>query len=104
MRSGLCRASALTAGPVGERWAGFRGPFMLRTLALLVAGLALLAGLPARAAPSVESYGRLPAMANASLSPSGARYAYITVDHETRKLVVANVADNSAVFVSNVGT
>src|ERR1700722_18221270 len=57
----------------------------------------------ARAAPPIEAYGRLPAMENVSLSPSGARYAYIIVDGDARKLVAANVDGNQAVFACDVG-
>jgi hypothetical protein len=73
-------------------------------VALALAGL-FLACAPAHAAPPppVEAYARLPAMENVSLSPSGARYAYIVVDGDERKLVVASVDDNQALFASDFG-
>jgi hypothetical protein len=76
---------------------------MLRLFAALVFVCAGLAAVPARAAPPIEAYGRLPAMEDVSLSPSGARYAYVTVDGDTRKLVVASVDGNQALFASDIG-
>jgi dipeptidyl aminopeptidase/acylaminoacyl peptidase len=76
----------------------FRG-----VLALALAGL-FCACAPARAAPPpIEAYGKLPAMENVSLSPSGSRYAYVVVDGDARKLVVATVDGNRALFASDIG-
>ena len=65
-----------------------RGDAMLRRF--LVLALASLCGFaaPARAAPPVEAYGRLPAIEDVQLSPSGRLAAYITTDHDTRILVI----------------
>jgi pimeloyl-ACP methyl ester carboxylesterase len=76
---------------------------MFRLLAVLAFVCAGLAAVTARAAPPIEAYGRLPAMENVSLSPSGARYAYIVVDGDARKLVVATVDSNQALFACDVG-
>ena len=76
---------------------------MFRLFATLVLACATLAAASARAAPPIEAYGRLPAMENVSLSPSGARYAYVMVDGDARKLVAANVDGNQALFASDVG-
>src|SRR4051812_14161618 len=69
-------------------------------LALLFVGLGLTA---ARAAPSLETYGALPAIEFMSLSPSGGRFAFVAVDGETRKLFVRAVGGD-ALVVANVGT
>jgi dipeptidyl aminopeptidase/acylaminoacyl peptidase len=69
--------------------------------ALIVACAALVSS--AVAAPSVESYGRLPAIENVNLSPSGDRYAYVAVDGEARKLIVGTVGSDKALYASSVG-
>ena len=76
---------------------------MFRPFGALIFACAALAASDASAAPSVESYGRLPAIDNVSLSPSGDRYAYIAVDGETRKLVVGTVGGDKALLASSVG-
>jgi dienelactone hydrolase len=76
---------------------------MFRLFAAFAVACAALAASTAWAAPPIEAYARLPAMANVSLSPSGARYAYVTVDGETRKLVAATVDGNQALFASDIG-
>jgi len=77
---------------------------MYRFFAAAAAALAVFAAGAVRAAPPpVEAYARLPAMENVSLSPSGARYAYIVVDGDARKLVVATVDGNQALFASDIG-
>jgi acetyl esterase/lipase len=76
---------------------------MFRFVVAFVLVCAGLAATSARAAPPVEAYARLPAMEDVSLSPSGARYAYVTVDGDARKLVAAAVDGNQALFVSDVG-
>jgi len=72
-------------------------------VALALAGLFFACAAVCAAAPPVEAYARLPAMQNVSLSPSGARYAYVVVDGDARKLVVATVDGNQAVFACDVG-
>lgn len=66
----------------------------LAALAVIV-GLSL-AGTPSRAAPPetppIEAYGRLPAMSNVVLSPSGERLAFVAADADGRKLFVRTVA------------
>jgi dipeptidyl aminopeptidase/acylaminoacyl peptidase len=77
---------------------------MHRFFAAALAALAVFSAPAVRAAaPPVEAYARLPAMERVSLSPSGARYAYLVVDGETRKLVVATVDGNQALFASDIG-
>ncbi len=76
---------------------------MFRPFGALIFACAALISFAASAAPSVESYGRLPAIDNVSLSPSGDRYAYIVVDGETRKLVVGTVGGDKALLASSVG-
>ena len=50
---------------------------------------ALGAAVPARAAPPpLEAYGRLPAIEDVALSPSGARFAVIVADKDGRKVIV----------------
>jgi dipeptidyl aminopeptidase/acylaminoacyl peptidase len=72
-------------------------------VALALAGLFLACASARAAPPPIEAYGRLPAMENVSLSPSGSRYAYIVVDGDARKLVAATVDGNQALFASDVG-
>ncbi len=57
---------------------------------------------PARAAPDIETYGKLPGIELVRLSPSGNRYAFIAVVDEQRRLVVAGV-DGQLLFNSSVG-
>ncbi len=76
---------------------------MVRVFAVLALACIALTAPPARAAPPVEAYARLPAMEDVSLSPSGARYAYIVVDGDTRKLVAATVDGDQALFASDIG-
>lgn len=47
---------------------------------------------PPPAPPPVEAYGRLPAISDVSLSPSGERLAFVAADAEGRKLFVRSVA------------
>lgn len=67
----------------------------------LLAALALIVGLSAPAVPAgatppepppIEAYGRLPAMAHVTLSPSGDRLAFVAADTDGRKLFVRTVA------------
>jgi dipeptidyl aminopeptidase/acylaminoacyl peptidase len=78
---------------------------MFRYFVAMALACMALTGLPApaSAAPPVEAYARLPAMENVSLSPSGARYAYVIVDGETRKLVVTSVDGGHILYAGDVG-
>jgi acetyl esterase/lipase len=58
----------------------------LRFLIVLLAALG--AAVSARSAPPLEAYGRLPAIEDAALSPSGARFAVIVADKDGRKVIV----------------
>jgi dipeptidyl aminopeptidase/acylaminoacyl peptidase len=72
---------------------------MFRSGLALVFACALLAAPKALAAPPpVEAYGKLPAVENVSLSPSGRSFALISVDGEKRALVVATTADDKPVY------
>ena len=75
---------------------------MFRVLLALVFTSVLMVASTATAAPPVETYGKLPAVEDVSLSPNGERFALIAVDGETRKLIVATV-DNKALFQADVG-
>ena len=55
----------------------------------------------ARAAPPLETYGRLPGFEMAAISPSGKRIALIGVIGNDRRLIVAE--DGKAIYHSNVG-
>src|SRR5882757_3979985 len=72
----------------------------------LAAAACLLAGWgldgTAVAAPPVEAYGHLPSVELIRLSPSGARYAFVAVAGESRKLVVATY-DNKPLEATAVG-
>ncbi len=58
---------------------------------------------PRPPAAPLEAYGRLPAVENVSLSPSGKRYAAIAVSGETRKLIVGNVAGGMPIVSAPIG-
>jgi dipeptidyl aminopeptidase/acylaminoacyl peptidase len=64
---------------------------MLRAFSLVIALGCLALATAASAAPPLEAYGRLPAVEQISLSPSGDRFAFIGVKGEDRKLYVATV-------------
>jgi dienelactone hydrolase len=70
---------------------------------LAFAGVLCLASLARAAPPPVETYGKAPAVEMVSLSPSGDRYAFITVDGENRSLVVATFADSKLLAHGNLG-
>src|SRR5579871_3298122 len=57
----------------------------------------------ARAAPPIETYGRLPALEFVRLSPLGDRIAFVAVDGEDRRLFVRKVGGD-ALVTSSVGT
>jgi len=71
-------------------------------LALVFAGALIFCADGAGAAPPVEAYGKLPAIEEVGLSPSGRRVAMIAVVGETRKLVVATL-DGKVLLASNLG-
>ena len=58
----------------------------MRFLIVLLAALGV--AVSARAAAPLESYGRLPAIEDAALSPSGARFAVIVADKDGRTVIV----------------
>jgi dipeptidyl aminopeptidase/acylaminoacyl peptidase len=64
---------------------------MLRVFSLVIALGCLALARSASAAPPLEAYGRLPAVEQMSLSPSGDRIAFIGVKGEDRKLYIATV-------------
>jgi dipeptidyl aminopeptidase/acylaminoacyl peptidase len=68
---------------------------MLRWLCGWAVVLSLAAGV-ARAAPPVETYGKLPGIEDVALSPSGAAYAFVTLVGDKRMLVV--LASNGALL------
>jgi acetyl esterase/lipase len=75
---------------------------MIRAMSGLLVGAVLWAAVPASAAPPVESYGKLPAMEEVHLSPSGERYAFIAFDGKSRRVYVAG-QDGKALMAVNVG-
>ena len=71
----------------------------------MIAALAFAAAATAfglRAAPSIDSYGKLPSLDLVRLSPSGERIAFVAVDGETRKLFIRKVGGD-AILVDTVG-
>ena len=69
-------------------------------LTLGVAGL----GAPAQGAPPpIDAYGRLPAVEDVSLSPTGQRYAVITVVGGDRRLVAMTVDGSKVLFAGDLG-
>jgi dipeptidyl aminopeptidase/acylaminoacyl peptidase len=75
---------------------------MLRHMIGLAMAGALAALAPARAAPPVETYGKLPAIELMQLSPSGERYAFIAVAGDARKLFIATT-DNKLIESDPIG-
>ena len=71
-------------------------------LALAFASVLSFASSDSQAAPPIEAYGRLPALEQVSLSPSGQRYAMIAVAGEARKLIVATI-DDKPLLVAGLG-
>ena len=67
----------------------YPGGYVLRIWLAVAAALAgALPSLAAAALPPLEAYGRLPAIEDASLSPSGGRFAVVVADKDGRKVVV----------------
>lgn len=66
---------------------------MLVRLAAVAAAafIVVLAGAPARAAPPLEAYGRLPGVTQAALSPSGKYYAIVGEVAGQRRVIIAEV-------------
>ncbi len=80
-----------------------RGLATWRLWGVLLLGL-LAPGPPALGAPPpVEAYGRLPAVEDVSLSPSGQRYAVITVVGGDRRLVAMTVDGSKVLFAGDLG-
>jgi dienelactone hydrolase len=67
----------------------------------LLAAAVLMGGL-AYAAPPIEDYGKLPAIEEARLSPSGERYAVIATLGEQRRLIVATT-EGKTLQLADVG-
>ena len=57
----------------------------------------------ARAEPPVEAYGKLPAVEQVSLSPSGDRYVFISVIGEGRKLVAVTADGLTPLYAIDIG-
>jgi hypothetical protein len=70
---------------------------------LFAAAALVLFAAPAQAAPPLEAYGRLPAVELMRLSPSGTRFAFVTVVGEKRELVVAGVDDGKPLVAAVIG-
>lgn len=73
---------------------------MKRLIAVCFAVLLLA---PGAHAVDPTPYGRLPALGNMSLSPSGKRYAFIGMVGEKRMLIAADADANKALVASDVG-
>ncbi len=76
---------------------------MIRVAVGLLFAIVLSAAQAVLAAPAVEAYGKLPGVEDVSLSPAGARYAFIATDGEKRRLYVATT-DGKPLQVVEVGT
>ena len=75
----------------------FRG-----VLALAFVGALIFGAAGAQAAPPIEAYGKLPAVEEVSLSPSGQRFAMIAVAGQDRTLIVATT-DSKPLFAAKLG-
>ena len=76
---------------------------MVRFIAgALIAGVWLGAGAARAAAPPIEDYGKLPAVEQMSLSPSGEKLAYLAVAGDGRQLVIRK-AGGDILFTIRVG-
>ncbi len=80
--------------------------YNFRNLRAFAPLLLCLAATPLRAAPPpVEAYGRLPAIEELELSPSGDRFAFIATDGNKRRLYVREVdGDKTLLTLVDVGT
>jgi dienelactone hydrolase len=76
---------------------------LLRVLSLALALWCLAVAAPTFAAPSLEDYGKLPAIEHMTISPLGDRFAFIGVSGDQRKLYVAS-ADGKPVLQAATGT
>jgi pimeloyl-ACP methyl ester carboxylesterase len=76
---------------------------MVRWIAALAALGLILARTAALAAPPVEAYGKLPAVEQIGLSPTGGRYVFISVIGETRKLVAVTADGLTPLYAIDVG-
>jgi dipeptidyl aminopeptidase/acylaminoacyl peptidase len=63
----------------------------------------LLIGMSAKAAPSLQTYGKLPAIDLVRVSPVGDKIAFVSVDGDNRRLFIRRIG-GGALLVSNVGT
>ncbi|HEV2363759.1 MAG TPA: S9 family peptidase [Caulobacteraceae bacterium] len=72
------------------------------TLLPPVAVLAMVSALSARAAAPLAEYGKLPAIEQMALSPSGSNIAFVAVEGNARKVVVEDAA-GKALFAVAVG-
>jgi dipeptidyl aminopeptidase/acylaminoacyl peptidase len=70
---------------------------------LVLAGALCALATVARAAPPLETYGKLPALDLVRLSPSGDRIAFVAVDGDDRKLFIRKTGGD-ALLVTPVGT
>ncbi len=76
---------------------------MRRLFLVALAVVGVIGGVaPARAAPPLATYGRLPALEFVRLSPSGDKIAFVAVDGETRRLFVRKVGGD-VMLVEKVG-
>jgi dipeptidyl aminopeptidase/acylaminoacyl peptidase len=75
---------------------------MFRFLSALAVASVLAMASPSRAAPSVEDYGKLPAMEMVTLSPSGERYAFVADDKGVRRLYIAT-SRNQPIEIVKIG-
>ena len=73
-------------------------------LAAIVLGLLAIAAPALAAPPPVEAYGKLPAVEQVRLSPSGQRYAFIAVIGEQRRLVAVTADGETPLYATNLGT
>jgi dienelactone hydrolase len=64
-----------------------------------LAAIAMSICQPSRAAPPLEDYGKLPAIEQMRLSPSGDKIAYIAVDQDRRRVIIKKVGGAPIVAV-----
>jgi dipeptidyl aminopeptidase/acylaminoacyl peptidase len=75
---------------------------MVRLAFGMMLSAVFLLGMRAQAAPPVEAYGKLPAIEDVSLSPSGDRYAFIATTGDKRRLITATT-DGKPLQIADVG-
>ena len=74
----------------------------LLVLCLAALGFAPLGLAPFASAADPTPYGRLPAIGNMSLSPSGKRYAFVGMIGDKRMMVAADADSNKALYAADV--